>query len=389
MEKASLGKHIVCFAYILLYSVAAAAQFKGETVAIVAERDGSFYAMTNDIRAGGEAQVAPVGINDEGKVVALTDEATFYSLCWQVGDAVTNARLYPYALTDDGTYQPNTDISLLNQEDKLRLKSGNSDKPWKFDNSLKTWVYQYSSKEKCGILLYPSLEYFKVGFTTYATSPAYDGKYPLACPKLLAPHRFRDLTTMASDFGTVCFPATVRSTDYVGATFYEIAGKETANGQLTALYLKAVKGDLVAGRPYIFCRDRESEYFTAALSGNEAEASHHNGLIGNLKDRCAVPVGMYVFPTDTKSNILPEGRAYIDPNAIENTDDLDASEVITLQVGSDILVGIDDLQAPDARARTSVSSRHDTPSYDLSGRPTRKNARGILIQKGAKTVFSR
>lgn len=365
----------------LLYSTFTSAQFTGQTIAFVASYGESTYAMTSDIRTGGQAQALEVRLNDEGNVVALTDEATFHTLCWQVGGGTTNARFYPYALTEDGTYQPTTDVSLINKDDKLRLEVGTSDKPWKFNTSEQTWLYQYTSREKYGILFYANFDYFKLNSTTY-TGKSFGGIYILARPALIAPHVFRDLSGMSSSFATACFPADVKRTDHTEATFYEIVGKDTDDGQLTALHLRPVSGDLSGGRPYIFrLNDDSATSLTAALSGNEASATMSNGLVGNLTDLSDIPVDMYVFPADAKSHTLPAGRAYIDPDAIETLATPDDPDVLVLPIASNLLVSVAN--------PSSAGSKPDKQTYDLSGRKAGTNAAGILIQKGAKTVISR
>ncbi|MBR5854727.1 MAG: hypothetical protein IKY87_03480 [Paludibacteraceae bacterium] len=120
-------------------------------------------------------------------------------------------------------------------------------------------------------------------------------------------------TVTSGNYGTICLP--FGSTEFSGATFYEVVGKETGK-----VYLGSVS-TLVAGVPYIF--QASANELTVYSNGTTTdEAGSKNGLIGNFTDETVVPAGHYILysnafiPADGTTNKVNANRAYLNMNAI-------------------------------------------------------------------------
>lgn len=90
----------------------------------------------------------------------------------------------------------------------------------------------------------------------------------------------------AKALGTICLPYKVAQVDIAGASFYEIAGKITADGTSTgnpiSVCLNEVS-ELDAGIPYIFLA--KDDKISLGMSGNKIpEAGNKNGLYGTFVD---------------------------------------------------------------------------------------------------------
>ena len=120
-------------------------------------------------------------------------------------------------------------------------------------------------------------------------------------------------TVTSGNYGTICLP--FGSTEFSGATFYEVVGKETGK-----VYLGSVS-TLVAGVPYIF--QASANELTVYSNGTTTdEAGSKNGLIGNFTNETVVPAGHYILysnafiPADGTTNKVNANRAYLNMNAI-------------------------------------------------------------------------
>lgn len=213
---------------------------------------------------------------------------------------------------------------------------------------------------------------FKLDYVSYITNPSY--LYPIAKPYFLAEHTWRTLGS--SNFGTICFPKAVRADEVAGATFYEIAAKIVDNGEFKGVVLNEVTGDLAAGTPYIFKRASDATYIVAAMHGDAAQATSHNGLVGTLTvseedGGFKVPAGMYILQgdqlwltTEGQSRLLA-GRAYINPAEIASAE---VSSVKGIVLGTD---------APaDGIRTTKVTKGAQGVAFDLQGRPATRPQHG-------------
>lgn len=103
-------------------------------------------------------------------------------------------------------------------------------------------------------------------------------------------------TVTSGNYGTVCFPHEVTTSNRSGADFFNIAGKRTndgtVNGTPTSIVLEPVAGNLTAGQPYIF--QATASTLSATFTGDVAPAGSNNGLIGSLTGT-GVAEGMYLL----------------------------------------------------------------------------------------------
>lgn len=341
--------------------------WKGKRAVLAATRNGITNAM-NTTNSGSEFDLVNVNINKEGKIVYLTDATTQSKIIWEFTGYASGASIksvyngkYLYVYTK-GTPK----LSMQNSS-----TAPNNYNALKFDTKTrKTFVY--NDGDERGILMYSYA--FKLDFTTYISSPG----YPIAKPYFLAEHTWRTLGS--SNFGTICFPKAVRTDEVAGATFYEIAAKIVDNGEFKGVVLNEVTGDLAAGTPYIFKRASEATYIVAAMHGDAAEATSHNGLVGTLKGSeedggFEVPAGMYILQgdqlwltTEGQSRLLA-GRAYINPAGItKEVTSANASLVKGIVLGTD---------APaDGIRTTKVTKGAQGVAFDLQGRPATRPQHG-------------
>ena len=137
-------------------------------------------------------------------------------------------------------------------------------------------------------------------FSCYASS-----QQDIALYKYVTDYTYtRDVTNR---YGTICLP--YGSTDYAGATFYRVAGKETGK-----VYLESVS-ELEAGVPYIF--EKTANTITVTCQGEAvAEAGSANGLVGTFTNETVVANGDYILynnqfcPSDGTAKVNAN-RAYL------------------------------------------------------------------------------
>ena len=125
------------------------------------------------------------------------------------------------------------------------------------------------------------------------------------------------LRTGTNKYGTIYIPYTPESVS--GATFYQVAGKGTEDGQ-EGVYLESV--DVVeAGKPYIYERTG-NQVVKIVFSGEKAtNGGAVNGLIGTDTKSTHVPVNNYILINNTfcktdGSSKVRGYRAYLDLNAV-------------------------------------------------------------------------
>lgn len=359
--------------------------YKGETIALVANYENRYYAMTNRISSG-KAETLEVQFNSEGEVIALTTEDNFNALRWLVGGSSSDVRLYTYELGNDG-YQPSDKRFLattkassnytVDSKSNSALKY-NKENTWEFKGGTESYLPAYRAYSGC--IHASSVDNIK------------SEGYAVAHNYFLAEHYFRALPDGGAEFGTLCLPRAVRADEVAGATFYEITHKIIDDGMFMGVVVQAVSGDLIAGRPYIYRRKADAEVLVAALSGDAVETpSTRNGLVGCLEDT-PLPEGAYplygddscikeVYADGVRQTIIAGGCAYIDPTKIsQSVSSAGAAKLKGIILKSDFVVGL-----------RAIPTAHDrTPTlFDLSGRRlTTRPARGIYIENGQKRVKS-
>ncbi len=356
--------------------------YKGKTIALVANYENKYYAMTNRISSG-KAETQEVQFNAEGEVVALTTEDNFNALRWLVGGSSSDVRLYTYELGNDG-YQPSDKRFLattkasnytVDSKSNSALKY-NKENTWEFKGGTESYLPAYRAYSGC----------IHASFVDKIKSEG----YAVAHNYFLAEHYFRALPDGGAEFGTLCLPRAVRADEVAGATFYEITHKIIDDGMFMGVVVQAVSGDLMAGRPYIYRRKADAEVLAAALSGDAVETpSTRNGLVGCLEDT-TLPEDAYplygddscikeIYVDGVRQTIIAGGCAYIDPTKIsQSVSSAGAAKLKGIILKSDFVVGLRAI--PTAHDRTSTL-------FDLCGRRlTTQPARGIYIENGCKQV---
>lgn len=260
-----------------------------EAKALVAEKDGVYYAMLNTTdKSKLNASVATV-LN--GKVI--TDRS---DLCgWYVDEengTIQSISNNQYVAHGSG----NTDLELQSNSFKWDCRGG----IWQCEVSGSERAIGYnSSTDKFG---------------TYLVS---DDTYPKAVVMPITEGYHRNVTS--GDYGTICLPYAVAAEDMAGAEFFSIAGKVMKGEEPQSIVLNQVT-TLEAGVPYIF--SATSDKLIAAYSGKAvAVAEEANGLIGSFEGQ-DVAEGMYLISAQNKVQLCGKGckisgnRAYIDMNEV-------------------------------------------------------------------------
>lgn len=169
----------------------------------------------------------------------------------------------------------------------------------------------------------------------------------------------RDVTL--GRYGTICLPKGVAQEDLedCGAVFYNIVYAVTnTNDDITGIVLEEETGNLVAGKPYIFCATADElvlPYTGAAV----AEPIAANGLVGNLSETpLVVPPYMYVLSNNKIRKLnggtatAGQNRAYIDLTHVEKRNDTPAAapnRVILNAEGSDVATELEHIQSEDVQ----------------------------------------
>lgn len=127
-------------------------------------------------------------------------------------------------------------------------------------------------------------------------------------------------TVTAGNFGTICLPKATSAVS--GATFYNIAGTVKTAGDISAVVLEEVEGQLEAGKPYLF--KATDATLTATYTGEAVdEPIDATGLVGNLSSLdLNVPTGAYIIYGNALRQLagatatVAQNRAYIDLDGV-------------------------------------------------------------------------
>ena len=245
-----------------------------EAKALVAEKDGVYYAMLNTTdKSKLNASVATV-LN--GKVI--TDRS---DLCgWYVDE-------------ENGTIQSISDNQYVahgSGSTDLELQSNS----FKWDYRDGMWQCEVGGKQRA------------IGYNSstdkFGTYLVTDNTYPKAVVMPIAVGYHRDVHS--GDYGTICLPYAVAAEDMAGAEFFSIAGKVLKDGEPQSIVLNQVT-TLEAGVPYIF--SATSDKLIVAYSGKAvAEAGESNGLVGSFEGQ-GVAEGMYLISAQNKVQLCGKG----------------------------------------------------------------------------------
>ena len=328
-----------------------------EAKALVAEKDGVYYAMLNTTdKSKLNASVATV-LN--GKVI--TDRS---DLCgWYVDEengTIQSISNNQYVAHGSG----NTDLELQSNSFKWDCRGG----IWQCEVSGSERAIGYnSSTDKFG---------------TYLVS---DDTYPKAVVMPITEGYHRNVTS--GDYGTICLPYAVAAEDMAGAEFFSIAGKVMKGEEPQSIVLNQVT-TLEAGVPYIF--SAISDKLIAAYSGKDvAVAEEANGLIGSF-DGQDVAEGMYLISAQNKVQLCGKGckisgnRAYIDMNKVpEYSGEVGVNQrLISFEDATGISETMVEGGLADVYTLSGVEVRHQVNESEA----TQGLPQGIYIVNGKKVV---
>lgn len=328
-----------------------------EAKALVAEKDGVYYAMLNTTdKSKLNASVATV-LN--GKVI--TDRS---DLCgWYVDEengTIQSISNNQYVAHGSG----NTDLELQSNSFKWDCRGG----MWQCEVSGSERAIGYnSSTDKFG---------------TYLVS---DDTYPKAVVMPITEGYHRNVTS--GDYGTICLPYAVAAEDMAGAEFFSIAGKIMKDGEPQSIVLNQVT-TLEAGVPYIF--SATSDKLIAAYSGKAvAVAEEANGLIGSFEGQ-DVAEGMYLISAQNKVQLcgksckISGNRAYIDMNEVpEYSGEVGVNQrLISFEDATGISETMVEGGLADVYTLSGVEVRHQVDESEA----TQGLPQGIYIVNGKKVV---
>ncbi len=325
------------------------------TVTLVAEKEGKFYAANNTIE-GSNKYFVTTEVNAVNNKVINIDKTTAETLTWYVTINGTEATV----TNPNGVYlslsSSSTAVVLNEEETTLYTEDG-----------------IFYAKENSRAFAYnpqaPRMASYNAGTT-----------YPAAKAMTFADGYVREITLGEDEtekIGTICLDRTIEAEDLGGAKFYSIEGKVMDGDDVAYLTLEEETNGLIAGYPYIFIATGN---VVAAYTGDveAATAESNNGLVGSL-DGCNVEQDKYLISgnklvkcgTDCK---IGANRAYVDMTKVP---EVKASEVKGLILGTNGLV--DGIQSMSAAGNNNVI-------YNLAGQRMSKVQKGLYIVNGKKVV---
>lgn len=191
----------------------------------------------------------------------------------------------------------------------------------------------------------------------------------------------------SGDYGTICLPYAVAAEDMAGAEFFSIAGKVMKGEEPQSIVLNQVT-TLEAGVPYIF--SATSDKLIAAYSGKAvAVAEEANGLIGSFEGQ-DVAEGMFLISAQNKVQLCGKGckisgnRAYIDMNEVpEYSGEVGVNQrLISFEDATGISETMVEGGLADVYTLSGVEVRHQVNESEA----TQGLPQGIYIVNGKKVV---
>lgn len=191
----------------------------------------------------------------------------------------------------------------------------------------------------------------------------------------------------SGDYGTICLPYAVAAEYMAGAEFFSIAGKVMKGEEPQSIVLEQVT-TLEAGVPYIF--SATSDKLIAAYSGKAvAEAGEANGLVGSFEGQ-DVAEGMYLISAQNKVQLCGKGckisgnRAYIDMDKVpEYSGEVGVNQrLISFEDATGISETMVEGGLADVYTLSGVEVRHQVNESEA----TQGLPQGIYIVNGKKVV---
>ena len=321
-----------------------------EAMAIVAEKEGEYYAMTTNMNSSRNKFIGSVVSVINGKVVDMTGNN---NMRWYVNEeeaTIQSAVDSRYVVFTDAN---ETNVSLQEDKESWVIVDGK-------------WATSSDGTR--------SLQFNKDNNVNYFGS--YMTELPIEFMPIVNGY-IREGLVANNYYGTICLPYAVEAEDFAGAEFFSIAGKKVGeDGLPTALVLEEVT-ELEAGVPYIF--SATSEKLVAAYSGEAAEtAGSANGLVGSFKGM-NVATGMYLINDENKVQQCGTGcsistnRAYINMELVSVYTEAAGANVRMLWFDG-VETGIDGVTAEDGDQLVDV--------YTVGGVKVREQVRAAEATQG-------
>lgn len=320
------------------------------TALVLTESDGSYSAVTTELR-NYYLQKEPVTVVN-GKVVALPGSAGHF--CWQFH----NGRLR----VSDGRY-------LLSVENGAFVLRDELDDSYYYSWARHEDGFLVQSRHNGNYVIMALSYEGNTDVRAYHIDNLGTEKYSKRPAEEMPLYYGYVRTQKPAVWGTVCLPNAVAAGQYRGALFFSLAGRLTdADGVTEAVLLRQVKGNLLAGMPYVVYGN---ESVLAAIYAKESadRPSSYNGLYGcfeaingerNPDDMTLY--GKYVFSSNMLRRCgagasVGQNKAYVD---LEQVPVLSQQPQGTMRISvGDKATGISGL-TPDSSLRMRV--------YTLSGR---------------------
>lgn len=258
-----------------------------EPQAIVAERNGEYYAMLSSNEISNSKLDALQVFVWNGNVVRTAGASDF---AWYIDEnegTIVNAA---------GEYATQSEVNETNLEVSTRKFTWSKTQEGYWASSLNN-----SSTRVLGLGTSGGSEVFGV----YAISST-QNQFAIAMPIVDGYTR----TVTSGNYGTICLPYAVSAGDYDGVEFFSVAGKVMEDGEATAIVLNE-ETELEAGKPYVF--SATTDKLIAIYSGEAASAEvDGNGLVGSFSGT-TVDEGMYLLKDNTVK-LLGEAGGNIEAN---------------------------------------------------------------------------
>lgn len=315
---------------------------KLDVYALVAEKNGAYYAVSNDLESNRLIAVEVRVVN--GKVVKENWTKTIY---WHVDKTVGTL------LSTNGKY-----ITATSGTTNLKLNAATYS--WSYNDATGYWSLTDEPVRQLALNSSQAPFHFKA----YKEDPGY-------APAITMPFTDGYVRSVTPDkFGTICLPCAVSADDIAGATFYSVAGKRTEAGVVKTLVLTE-ETTLQAGVPYLFCATADK--LVVAYNGAATTASTSNGLVGSLTGQ-DVAEDMYILTNNTIKQCgtgctIGANRAYIDMAAVSEFGG--ALGVNQRMISLDGETAIDDVlnvttDRVDVYTMSGVRVRHQVPVEDAT-----------------------
>lgn len=264
-----------------------------EAKALVAEKDGVYYAMLSSNKISNKKLDAVVVDVLDNKVIKTSETVDFEF----------------YIDESNGTIQTVSGDYVTHVGTSTDLGVNTKKFTWKKESD-GYWHSSTNSNRVLGLGISSGSSVFGTYSITSTTNQ-------FATDMPIVDGYVRNVTS--GNYGTICLPYAVAAEDMAGAEFFSIAGKVVKDGEPQSIVLNQVTS-LEAGVPYIF--SATSDKLITAYSGKAvAVAGEANGLVGSF-DGQDVSEGMYLLTNNTVKKVgsagahIGENRAYFNMDEI-------------------------------------------------------------------------